>query len=85
MVIYKTIITKGRMNLQRYNEKQRAEIQRVYDEIKWYLGEEKGYDPYYHPEDKAIIEERLANILLNGFGSYLRTLATKQEDYTGSE
>lgn len=72
------------MNLDKYNQNQRAEIQRVYDEIKWYLGEEKGYDPYYHPEDKSIIEERLANILLNGFGSYLRELATKEEDYTGS-
>jgi hypothetical protein len=73
------------MNLKNYNKKQQAEIQRVYDEIKWYLGEEKGYDPYYHPEDKAIIEERLANILLNGFGSYLRNLATIHDDYTGSE
>lgn len=73
------------MDLKNYNKKQRAEIQRVYDEIKWYLGEEKGHDPYYHPEDKAIIEERLANILLNGFGSYLHTLTTSHEDYTGSE
>ena len=73
------------MNLQNYNQKQRAEIQRVYNEIKWYLGEEKGHDPSLYPEDKAIIEERLANILLNGFGSYLRSLATTQEDYTGSE
>lgn len=72
------------MNLDKYNQNQRAEIQRVYDEIKWYLGEEKGHDPYYHPEDKSIIEERLANILLNGFGSYLREIATKEEDYTGS-
>ena len=73
------------MNLDKYNQNQRAEIQRVYDEIKWYLGVEKGYDPYYHPEDKSIIEERLANILLNGFGSYLRELATKEENYTGSD
>lgn len=85
-MVMKTIITKGcNMNLDKYNQNQRAEIQRVYDEIKWHLGVEKGHDPYYHIEDKSIIEERLANILLNGFGSYLRELATKEEDYTGSD
>jgi hypothetical protein len=80
------IITKGcSMNLEKYNKSQRVEIQRVYDEIKWHLGVEKGYDPYMDPECKAIIEERLANIILNGFGSYLRELATKKENYTGSD
>lgn len=73
------------MNLEKYNKSQRTEIQRVYNEIKWHLGEEKGHDPDLHPEDKEIIEERLANILLNGFGSYLRELATKEENYTGSD
>lgn len=62
------------MNLKRYNEEQRKEIQRVYDEIKWYVGEELKHDPYFSPEDKKIIEERLANILINGFGEYLRNL-----------
>jgi hypothetical protein len=72
------------MNLEKYNQKQRAEIQRVYDEIKWHLGVEKNHDPYYHPEDKKIIEERLADILLNGFGSYLREVVSKEDSYTGS-
>lgn len=72
------------MNLRHYNQKQLAEIQRVKDEIKWYLGIEKNHDPYHYPEDKAIIEERLANILLNGFGAYLRTLTCKEEIYSGS-
>lgn len=62
------------MNLKRYNEEQRKEIQRVYDEIKWYVGEELKHDPSFSPEDKAIIEERLATVLIDGFGEYLRNL-----------
>lgn len=62
------------MNLKRYNEAQQKELKRVYDEIKWYLGEELKHDPYFNPEDKKIIEEKLAAVLINGFGEYLRNL-----------
>ena len=31
--------------LKRYNNAQRRELQRVYDEIKWYVGEKLGKDP----------------------------------------
>jgi hypothetical protein len=66
------------MNLKRYNEEQQRELQRVYDEIKWYLGEELKHDPFFSAEDKKIIEDKLATVLINGFGEYLRNLNKKK-------
>jgi hypothetical protein len=60
--------------LKLYNELQRKEIQRVYDEIKWYVGESIHRDPSLSPEDKCLIEVKLAEILINGFGEYLSNL-----------
>jgi hypothetical protein len=62
------------MNLKIYNAEQQKEIQRVYDEIKWYLGEELKHDPCFNPEDKKIIEGKLAELLISGFGEHLRNL-----------
>lgn len=56
---------------------QKKEIDRVKDEIKWYLGEELNRDPSLSKEDMKIVRVRLSNIILSGFGEYLSTLINK--------
>lgn len=65
--------------LRRYNDRQREEIRRVYNEIKWYVGEAIQRDPSQSNEDLRIVNQRLSEVILNGFGHYLSTLAGQQE------
>ena len=67
------------MQLKRYNALQLNELQRVHDEVKWYLGEELHRDPFMSDEDKAMVEEKFTEIILNGFGKHLATLNEKIE------
>lgn len=67
------------MNLKRYNSLQLAELNRVHDEIKWYLGEKLGRDPCLSPEDRKLVEDKFVEIILNGFGKYLANLNEKIE------
>jgi len=61
--------------LKRYNNAQRRELQRVYDEIKWYVGEKLGKDPDKDVEGKKIVSLKMADVILNGFGAYLSTFS----------
>ena len=67
------------MHLRRYNELQQKELQRVRDEIKWYLGEQLHHDPYLNQTDRTTIEDRFAEIIIKGFGAYLASLNKKTE------
>lgn len=67
------------MQLKRYNTLQLNELQRVHDEVKWYLGEELHRDPFMSDEDKAMVEEKFTEIILNGFGKHLATINEKTE------
>ena len=70
--------------LKKYNSHQRGELQRVYDEIKWYLGEYLRRDPSESEDDLKIVNERLAEVILNGFGCYLSSLKEQQAIITES-
>ena len=67
------------MQLKRYNKLQLKELQRVHDEVKWYLGEELHRDPFMSDEDKRMVEEKFAEVILNGFGKHLAQLNEKIE------
>ena len=67
------------MKLKRYNDLQCKELQRVHDEIKWYLGEELKRDPSMSKEDRALVEAKFSEIIINGFGKHLAQLNQQME------
>ena len=67
------------MQLKRYNKLQLKELQRVHDEVKWYLGEELHRDPFMSDEDRAMVEAKFTEIILSGFGKHLAQLNEKIE------
>ena len=73
------------MKLERYNALQLKELQRVHDEVKWYLGEELHRDPYMSTEDRKLVEDKFIEVILNGFGKHLAQLNEKiEQQETGS-
>ena len=74
------------MTLKRYNALQLKELQRVHDEVKWYLGEQLHRDPQLSPEDRKIVEDKFIEIIINGFGKHLAQLNEKieQQETTSS-
>lgn len=67
------------MQLGRYNSLQLKELQRVHDEVKWYLGEQLKRDPSINENDRKLVEEKFIEIILNGFGKHLAQLNEKIE------
>jgi len=67
------------LELKRYNALQLKELQRVHDEVKWYLGEQLHQDPQLSPEDRKIVKDKFTEIILSGFGKHLAQLNEKIE------
>ena len=63
------------MNLKRYNRAELAVMRTVRDQLKWYLGEELGFDPDLTPESQMELELRFAQwVTTGGGGAWLRSL-----------
>lgn len=57
--------------LHQYISAESAELHRIFDEVKWYVGEELGRDPRNSPEDMRIVKDRFASVILSGAGAWL--------------
>lgn len=58
-------------SLHQYISAESAELHRIFNEVKWYVGEELGRDPRNNPEDMMIVNERFAGVILSGAGAWL--------------
>lgn len=58
-------------SLHQYISAESAELHRIFDEVKWYVGEELGRDPRNSPEDMRIVKDRFASVILSGAGAWL--------------
>jgi hypothetical protein len=61
-------------NLKKYNSAELAIMQTVRDSLKWFLGEELGYDPDANPDSAIELEMRFAKWITTGGGAWLRSL-----------
>ena len=61
-------------NLKKYNSAELAIMQTVRDSLKWFLGEELGYDPETTPDSAIELEMRFAKWITKGGGAWLRSL-----------
>lgn len=67
------------MNLKTYNSKQKEELSRIKNEVKWLVGERLGYDPSSTREGQIQVETYFAEVLISGAGRYLSELVQKNE------
>jgi len=58
-------------SLHQYISAESAELHRIFNEVKWYVGEELGRDPRNNPDDMRIVNERFAGVILSGAGAWL--------------
>ena len=57
-----------RMTLKKYNTAEIQQMEAIRDRIKYFLGEELGFDPQTDPEALQEVERRLAHWLLDEHG-----------------
>ena len=57
-----------RMTLKKYNTAEIQQMEAIRDRIKYFLGEELGFDPRKDPKALQEVERRLAHWLLNEHG-----------------
>ncbi len=68
------------MNLKRYNRAELAVMRTVRDQLKWYLGEELGFDPDLTPESQMELELRFAQwVTTGGGGAWLLSSAMERD------
>ena len=60
--------------LKKYNSAEMAIMQTVRDRLKWYLGEELGFDPETTPDSAIELEMRFAKWITTGGGAWLRSI-----------
>lgn len=58
-------------SLQQYVSAQSAELHRIFNETKWYVGEELGRDPRNSPDDMRLVNERFSSVIISGAGAWL--------------
>ena len=66
--------TKTMNALKKYNSAEMAIMQTVRDRLKWYLGEELGFDPETTPDSAIELEMRFAKWITTGGGAWLRSI-----------
>lgn len=68
------------MGLKEYNAGQRQRLQKVRDEVKWYVGERLGYDPDTTEEGRLEVEDYFARVIISGVGAWSASQNIKFEE-----
>lgn len=63
--------------LREYNEKQKCFMVDLFERERWILGQQLKRDPRDHWADLAILENRVIQIVSNGFGKWMSEQITK--------
>ncbi len=67
------------MSLKGHNQSQACQVQSLIEREAWYLSEKLGYDCTTTAEGICRLNNRVANIISDGFGAWMATLKETEE------
>ncbi|AKA60302.1 hypothetical protein P8625_51 [Verrucomicrobia phage P8625] len=67
------------MSLNGHNQSQACQVQSLIEREAWYLSEQLGYDCTTTAEGICKLNNRVANIICDGFGEWMATLKETEE------